>query len=111
MTVVQTSPHGVVNRDTIFVFSQQGTVISAEYSGGKIVKGFLVGVMNDARLNFSYCQLQSDGNIDNGISSCEVSLTPGGKIRLTEHFEWKSREGVTGTNIFEELSTTGNHES
>jgi hypothetical protein len=30
-------------------------------------------------------------------------LIENGKIRLIEHFTWGSRDGETGTNIFQEL--------
>ena len=97
--------NGVVNEDTIFVFSQRNDQVHAEYAGGKIAKGFLVGKIHDAELTFSYCQLQTDGRLDNGISKCLLSTSPEGKITLTEHFEWKSRPGEVGTNVFQEIRT------
>jgi len=103
MKVIETSPNGVVNNDTLFIFSQYGNIVSAEYGGGKISKGFLVGKNENNKLSFSFCQLHSDGKLDTGISSCELSLTENGKIRLTEHFEWASRDGENGTNVFEEI--------
>lgn len=103
MTVIETAANGVVNHDTIFSFVQQGNYVEARYSGGKIITGFLVGLVKDNALEFSYCQLQTDGIMDNGISTATLALSNEGKIRLTEHFEWKSRPGETGVNIFEEV--------
>ena len=103
MTVLQTAENGVVNRDTLFSFTQDGNVVQAEYAGGKIKKGFLIGQMEGHHLQFSYCQLQTDGVLDNGLSTCEISMGDTGKIRLIEHFEWKSRPGETGVNIFQEI--------
>ena len=103
MNVVQTAPNGVVNHETIFTFSQQDNQVQAAYYGGKVAKGFLIGVLEKEILNFSYCQLQTDGILDNGISKAQLSVTAEGKLRLTEHFEWKSRPGERGTNIFEQL--------
>ncbi len=103
MNVVQTAGNGVVNHETLFNFSQKSNQVQAEYSGGQIAKGFLVGNLKGAVLEFSYCQLQNDGKLDNGISQAELSRSSGGKLRLTEHFEWKSRPGETGINIFEQL--------
>jgi hypothetical protein len=40
---------------------------------------------------------------DNGVSSCEISVSDTGKIRLIEHFEWKTRPGERGVNVFEEI--------
>lgn len=47
--------------------------------------------------------MQLDGKLDNGVSTCEVGYSLDGKITITEHFEWKSRPGEFGTNVFEEL--------
>src|ERR1700677_2387891 len=103
MNVIQTAENGVVNNDTIFTFTQHDNIVYGEYVGGKIKKGFLVGQNNSNALKFSYCQLQTDGTLDNGISSCEISIETMGKIRLIEHFEWKSRPGELGVNIFQEI--------
>jgi hypothetical protein len=104
MNVIKTAENGVVNHETIFLFSQKNDVVSAEYSGGKIRLGFLVGKFPaENKLEFSYCQMQIDGKLDNGTSLCELSKNENGKITLTEHFEWKSRPGEFGTNIFQEM--------
>ncbi len=104
MNVVKTAENGVVNHETIFTFVQKDNVITAEYAGGKIRKGFLVGAFRHSnQLEFSYCQMQLDGKLDNGVSTCEVAKNPDGRITLTEHFEWKSRPGEFGTNVFQEL--------
>ena len=102
MTVIKTAANGVVNSDTVFSFTQKGNTVTAEYAGGQIKKGFLVGIINGKELKFSYCQVQTDDHLDNGISSCELSISEKGKIRLVEHFEWKSRPGEMGINVFEE---------
>lgn len=104
MNVIKTAETGVVNHETIFLFSQKEGVVSAEYQGGKIRKGFLVGNLSEENeLQFSYCQMQLDGKLDNGLSTCQLSKNENGKLILTEHFEWKSRPGEFGTNVFQEL--------
>lgn len=104
MNVIKTAENGVVNHETIFQFSQKDQIVSAEYQGGKILKGFLVGKLSiQNQLEFSYCQMQLDGKLDNGLSTCQLAKDENGKITLTEHFEWKSRPGEFGTNVFQEL--------
>lgn len=104
MQVIKTAEKGVVNHETIFEFSQNKGVVSAEYSGGKICLGYLVGKFTaDNQLTFSYCQLQTDGRLDSGISLCDVSKNAEEKIIFLEHFEWKSRPGEFGTNVFQEI--------
>lgn len=103
MVVIETSENGIVNKDTVFQFFQNQDSVYAQYAGGKIKNGFLVGQISESILKFSYCQLQSDGTLDNGISTAELTFIDSGKIRLVEHFEWKSRPNEFGTNIFEEI--------
>lgn len=103
MHVSKTAEQGVVNQDTIFVFRQIGSQVSAEYSGGQIRKGYLIGLIVNNKLTFSYCQLQLDDKLDCGTSSCELSRDKNNKIILIEHFEWASRPGEKGTNVFVEI--------
>ena len=102
MNVIETAENGIVNESTIFTFSQTMDFVSATYSGGKILQGYLVGILDQNKLSFSYCQLQTNGKMDNGQSECHI-LMENEKIRLVEHFTWASRNGETGTNIFQEL--------
>jgi hypothetical protein len=106
MHVTSTAAEGVVNADTVFTFTQKGPVVTAHYAGGKVVAGYLVGVMSAEGLRFQYAQLDAEHRLDGGVSTCEISRDPAGKIRLLEHFQWESREG-SGTNIFEELPSGG----
>jgi hypothetical protein len=102
MNVIETAGNGIVNELTIFTFSQTDNFVSATYSGGPILKGYLVGTLDQNKLSFSYCQLQTNGKMDNGQSECDV-LIENEKIRLVEHFTWASRNGETGINILQEL--------
>ena len=103
MNVIQTAGNGVVNEDTFFQFSQRENIVSANYSGGKIKRGYLIGVISNNTLNFKYCQLQDDGIIYGGDSVCKLLLSDSGKIRLEEHFKWAANEKGRGINIFEEV--------
>ena len=102
MNVIETAGNGIVNELTIFTFSQKDNFISATYSGGQILKGYLVGILNQNKLSFSYCQLQTNGKMDNGQSECDI-LIENEKIKLIEHFSWGSKNGEMGINIFQEL--------
>jgi hypothetical protein len=102
MNAVQTAANGVINRDTVFHFTQERDAVWASYTGGRIVRGFLVGVARDAKLTFHYCQLETGGTLNNGHSDCELHRTADGLIEIVEHFQWASRAG-TGMNIIREI--------
>ena len=102
MNATNTAENGVVGEDTIFVFKESGQFVSAEYSGGRVVQGYLVGVRTEAALTFRYCQFDSDGNLDGGESNCEIEVTGTGGLQIVENFEWASQTG-SGKNVLEEI--------
>lgn len=105
MRVVSTADVGAIDADTLFEFSQAGSMISARYAGGKIRLGFLIGKLVADEVTFRYCQIDREGRIDGGLSTCQIERTENGRIRLVEHFQWESRNG-SGTNVLEEIATT-----
>lgn len=101
MNAVQTAPGGVVDRATVFQFHQHDQDVWAEYAGGRVRRGYLVGRIDGARLTFRYCQAQDDGVLDGGRSECEVHRRDG-LVQVVERFQWESRPG-SGENILQEL--------
>jgi hypothetical protein len=102
MHVISTAEGGDVNAETLFEFTQDGSVVSARYAGGKVRLGYLVGAMSTTELRFRYAQIDNSGRLDGGYSTCEIGRTAEGRVRLAEHFTWDSREG-SGTNLYEEI--------
>ena len=98
---VQNSDSGEVSEQTVFCYHQKDNTIWAEYSGGSIVKGFLVGTMDgNCCLSFSYQHLNINGEIKSG--SCHSRpCVENGKLRFYEEWQWSS--GESGTSVIEEL--------
>ncbi len=107
MRVVSTAEGGEVNTETLFEFAQDGLVVSARYSGGKVQLGYLVGTIGEEELCFRYAQVDDSGRLDGGHSTCEIRRLADGRIQLLEHFTWDSRAG-SGTNTFEEIDVSRN---
>ena len=104
MYAMETAPGGVIGRETEFRFHQEGDAVRASYAGGAIRHGYLVGRVSGASLEFRYCQLQTDGVLDGGSSTCELLRDDHGRVNVVEHFQWESREG-SGTNVIRELGS------
>lgn len=102
MRPVARSSSGVIDQKTLFEFREDGAVVAAEYSGGAIERGYLVGRRSESGITFKYVQATAGGAIDAGESTCEITHLPDGRLRLTEHFQWKTRDGG-GTNVIEEI--------
>jgi len=102
MNAVDTDGSGISNEDTLFEFHQEGDNIWATYAGGSVARGYLVGTLRGANLEFRYCQMEADGALDGGHSNCVVKRNRDGLVQIVEFFEWTSRPG-SGTNIIQEL--------
>ena len=98
---VQNSDSGEVSEQTVFSYHQKDNSIWAEYLGGSIVKGFLIGTMDGNHcLSFSYQHLNINGELKSG--SCHSRpCEENGKLRFYEEWQWAS--GEAGTSIIEEL--------
>ena len=102
MRVVAVGSTDGIDSDTVFTFHQLGTNVWAEYRGGNIAQGFLVGALDSSALAFDYIQLTCSGRRDKGASRCELTLSEDGRWRLTERFQWASRD-EQGVNVLEEI--------
>ena len=100
MSPVKTDPKGVVNQDTVFTFTHDNGVITAEYVGGSVIKGYLIGRCSGSSMEFSYCQMNDNGNVTGGRSHAELAVMPDGRLRMVEHFTWE--DGRKGVNIIEQ---------
>ncbi len=100
-TAVENSESGEVSGQTVFSYHQKGNVIWAEYSGGSVVKGFLVGTMDDRHcLHFTYQHINQAGEQKAG--TCDSEPREAGN-RLQFHEKWKWTTGGEGTSIIEEI--------
>ncbi|MFE2333036.1 hypothetical protein [Streptomyces coelicoflavus] len=97
---------GQVGARTRFTYHEQDGAVWAEYAGGDIVRGRLVGTREGDRLDFRYVQLGTDGSTSSGHCVSVVVDLPDGRVRLDETWEWESRPG-TGTSVVEQLTEHG----
>ncbi|MFF8957015.1 hypothetical protein [Streptomyces sp. NPDC014894] len=94
---------GQVGTGTRFRYHESEGRIWAEYEGGDVVRGHLVGTREGDRLDFRYVQLTTDGTTSSGHCVSTVLDLPDGRVRLEETWEWESREG-SGVSVVEEPS-------
>jgi len=93
---------GQVGTRTRFAYHEKDGEIWAEYAGGDVVRGHLVGTREGDRLDFRYVQLTQDGTTSSGHCVSRVVELPDGRVRLEETWEWESRPG-RGTSVVEEI--------
>lgn len=95
-------PGAEVDEDTVFCFRQDGSLVYADYSGGGVRLGRLVGVREANQMRHAYAQVNQEGQLSTGQGRDELSRTEDGKIRIVDSWEWESQEG-RGECIFEEI--------
>jgi len=80
-----------------------GNIITSEYSGGKIIKGHLIGLVDEVgNINIRYHQVNKKGELMTGICTSSPEILPNGKIRLHENWEWTSGDMSKGNSVIEE---------
>ncbi|MFK7920857.1 MAG: n-acetylglutamate synthase [Bacteroidia bacterium] len=97
------SDNGEVHDGTIFHYRQESKLIWAEYQGGKIQKGFLVGQVIGDYLEFTYQHLNADFELMTGVCKSFPELSEGGKIKLNEDWKWTCKDFSAGKSILIEI--------
>lgn len=101
---VVNSENGEITATTIFKYQQEGNVLTCEYSGELIVKGHLIGLVDEqGNIEMRYHQINIKGEILTGICTSRPELLPTGKIRLYESWQWTSGDFSKGSSILEEM--------
>ncbi len=102
-TPAYNSINGEVSEETIFHYHQEGNVIWAEYSGGQIIKGTLIGKVIDDHIEFVYQHMNENHEIMTGKCRSYPELIENGKIKLKEFWEWTSGDKSSGESIIIEI--------
>jgi len=100
---VALSGNGEVSGETLFRYRQQEDIVTAEYSGGHIRYGHLVGLVRaDGSIDMRYHQVNLEGALMTGICISVPELLPDGRLRLHETWEWTSGDRSKGHSMLEE---------
>lgn len=101
---VSNTANAETTEETVFVYKQNGYVLTSEYKGGQILKGHLIGIVDDmGNINMRYHQINIQGVLMTGICSSTPELMENGKVRLHEKWQWTSGDLSKGSSILEEV--------
>ena len=101
----QNSENGEVGKKTIFVFKQDGRHLTANYSGGDIKSGHILGVMdgnNSAHLLY-HCITQKSV-LKSGHAAARFIEDMKGCVRIQMDWQWLSGGAGKGTSLYEEIN-------
>jgi hypothetical protein len=100
---VSNTENGEISEETIFLYKQDGNILTSNYSGGKICSGHLIGLVDDnGIIEMSYHQVNDRHELMTGICTSTPEILPNGKIRLYEVWQWTSGNKSKGQSIIEE---------
>lgn len=97
------SENGETSNETIFIYNQTENILTSEYSGGKIKKGHLIGIVDEnGNIEMCYHQVNNKNEMMTGRCKSRPEILKNGKIRLHESWEWTSGDKSKGQSIIEE---------
>ncbi len=100
---ISNTENGETSSETLFHYKQVGNILTSEYSGGKIIYGHLIGLVDAAgKIEMRYHQINDQDELMTGICISTPEILENGKIRLHENWEWTSGDHSIGTSIIEE---------
>lgn len=102
---VQNAANGEVSSESSFQYKQKGNVVSAEYAGGEILSGHLLGLVDpEGCINMHYHHVNNEGKLMAGFCHSKPELLPDGRIRLHEQWQWTTGNQTKGSSILEECA-------
>lgn len=103
---IQNTENGEVSSETLFHYKQRDRIVWADYSGGGIVIGHLVGTVDDnGVLNMSYHHINEHGELMTGLCKSTPEILEDGLIRMHEQWQWTCKDHSRGHSIIEEIKS------
>ncbi|PLT28695.1 n-acetylglutamate synthase [Peribacillus deserti] len=101
---VENTSNGEVSSKTFFDYSQEGNILTATYSGGEVLRGTLIGIVEDnGNLHFRYNHVNARNEIRGGECYSIPKILPDGRIRLYERWKWADIDQSEGESVVEEV--------
>ena len=92
--------NGEVNEETIFCYFQENDLFWAEYSGGDVLKGHMIGTVDESgELDFHYQHLNKDRQLRIGKCHSIPYIMENGKIALQEKWQWLNGDLSGGESV------------
>ncbi len=92
--------NGEVGEETIFHYFQENDLFWAEYSGGDVLKGHMIGtVAENGELDFHYQHLNKNRQVKLGKCHSIPRILQNGKIALQEKWQWLNGDLSSGESV------------
>ncbi len=102
--VVNNSNNGDTSIETTFHYKQEENILTSVYSGGSIVSGHLLGLIDEnGNIDMRYHHINNEGEIMTGICGSTPEIFEDGRIRLHEEWTWTNGDLSSGKSTLEEI--------
>jgi hypothetical protein len=102
---VSNTENGETSEETLFHYQQEGNILTCSYSGGQIIHGQIIGLVDaDGNIDMRYHQVNQKGELMTGICHSKPEILPDGRIRLHESWQWTSGDCSKGNSVLEEIN-------
>ncbi len=102
---VENTGNGVVSGKTRFHFWQQGVVFYADYFGGDVREGHIIGKFNAAgQGEMLYHCLTTEHELKAGKAIADFIETETGPLAMELDWQWISGDGSKGRSRYEEIT-------
>jgi len=92
--------NGEVDDRTIFIYHQKRNILWADYDGGNIIKGHLVGnVAKNGELDFYYQHINKQNEVKIGKCHSVPKFLSDGRLELSECWQWLNGDKSKGESI------------
>lgn len=100
---VDKTENSETSAETIFLYQQQGQVVTATYAGGAILSGHLIGLVDgDGVIEMRYHHANTSLELQTGVCRSTPEVLPDGRLRLHEAWQWTSGDRSAGQSVIEE---------
>ncbi|MBJ2175501.1 n-acetylglutamate synthase [Aureibaculum sp. A20] len=101
---ISNSENGETTTETVFEYKQKGNILTSNYSGGQIITGHLIGLVDsEGNIEMTYHQVNKNGEIMTGNCKSTPEIMSTGKLRLHETWQWTSGDKSIGKSVLEEI--------
>lgn len=102
---VENTENGVVSGKTRFHFWQQGIVFYADYFGGDVREGHIIGQFNeDGQGDMLYHCLTTNRNLKAGKATAQFTELEDGRVSMSLHWQWIDGDTSMGQSRYEEVT-------
>ena len=96
--------NGETSEETTFLYKQSGNILTCSYTGGRIISGHLIGIVDgNGNIDMRYHQVNDKGEMMTGVCQSRPEILEDGRIRLYERWQWTSGDGSSGSSMIEEV--------